>query len=355
MARSNHPIEPEDIGTNASGNPYFGDVILTRLRRRQLRVGGLRTFALSMFGPSAWEETQGHLAGRQVNTLNFESVGRAPIGNDLLVPEGYQYKALLKWGDPIGSIMGAPPFRSNGAKRAANRGVEAELQFGDNHDGLEFLPLPFGWDSTQRALLVINHESVRAAVISGFRFVRSADPAMDTQHDPEAVRKQKASHGVSVAEVYRNGGGECQVQMNSRYAFKVHADTEIEITGPAHGHAAMRTRHDPRGVMVKGTLGNCGSGLTPWGTYLTCEEDSHKNYFYTRDWAVDDPRNTQPRWRRYGVVAGNEREYTWHFVDERFHVNKEPNEPNRFGWVVEIDPFDRSRKPAKRTALGRFA
>src|SRR5215813_3667346 len=97
-------------------------------------------------------------------------------GDALLIPDGYQYKALLKWGDPIGSVKGAPPFRSTGAVRAANTGAEAELQFGDNHDGLEFFPLPFGSHSSHWGLLVTNHESARAAVISGFRFVRSDDP-----------------------------------------------------------------------------------------------------------------------------------------------------------------------------------
>jgi uncharacterized protein len=380
MAKMNRPLEPEDVGTNPSETPHFGRLIGSRVTRREFSVGGLGTFALTMLAgcgggsgtpeplpdgnappdsgtPDSGAPDAGPDAGAPIDTLNFESVGGDPMiaGDALWIPVGYQYKALLKCGDPIGSLDGAPPFRSTQDMRAANTGEEAELQFGDNHDGLELFALPYGAPSSGRGLLVTNHESARAAVISGFRFVRSPDPAVDSQHDPEAVRKQKASHGVSIAEVYRDGSGEWQVQLGSPYAAKVHADTEIEIRGPARRHAAMKTSYDPSGVMVRGTIGNCGSGQTPWGTYLTCEEDSHKNYFYTRDWAADDPRKTQPRHARYGITGGTERDYTWHFLDPRFHVDREPNEPNRFGWVVEIDPYDPSRRPAKRTALGRFA
>jgi secreted PhoX family phosphatase len=386
MAKSTRAAEPEDLGTNTSVNPTFGDLVAARLSRRQFTIGGLGTFAATMLacgddapsmadagGPDAGSPDAGSPdpgvpdagvmdaspadAAPPVDVLAFDSVGGDPLiaGDALWIPAGYVWKALLKCGDPIGSVLGAPPFRSGPGARATNTGVEAELQFGDNHDGLELFGLPFGAPATDRGLLVTNHESARAAVISGFRFVRSDDPTVDSQHDPDTVRKQKASHGVSVAEVYRDSAGEWHVQMGSPYAFKVHADTEIDITGPARGHAAMRTSADPHGARVRGTLGNCGSGATPWGTYLTCEEDSHKNYFYTRDWAADDPRKTQPRWRRYGITGGSERDYTWHFLDPRFHVDREPNEPNRFGWVVEIDPYDPSRRPAKRTALGRFA
>ncbi|QGZ38105.1 hypothetical protein IP92_01610 [Pseudoduganella flava] len=373
MSKISRPLEPEDFGTNQSGNPYFGDIVSAK--RRTILVGGLGTVALSLFGCGGSDgiDTPAVPGGPTPpaeptippNTLNFTSVSRTPMiaGDDLIVPPGYKWSALTKQGDPIGSTLGAPAFRSTAAKRFDTTGAEAELQFGDNHDGMAYFPLPYGSKSSDRGLLAINHEAARANVISGFRFVgvtattdpATLDPAGETAMNPDVVRKQKAFHGVSVAEVYRDSAGKWQVQANSTYARKVHADTPIAIGGPARGHAAMRTGADPTGTQMRGTLGNCGSGATPWGTYLTCEEDSHKNYFATREMKADDPRFQDPRWARYSLVPGYNRDYTWHFVDKRFDLAVEPNETNRFGWIVEIDPYDPNWQPVKRTAMGRFA
>ncbi|AXA90025.1 PhoX family phosphatase [Massilia sp. YMA4] len=374
MSKISRPLEPEDFGTNRSGNPYFGDIV--QAKRRAILTGGLATVALSLFGCGGDGDSAPATTAPvtptppaeptlPANTLNFASVQRSPMiaGNELVVPPGYRWSALTKQGDPIGSKLGAPAFRSTAARRFDTTAAEAELQFGDNHDGMAFFPLPFGSKSSERGLLAINHEAARANVISGFRFSgvtastdpAKLDPAGETAMNPEVVRKQKAYHGVSVAEVYRDASGQWQVQRDSAYARKVHADTPIAIGGPARGHAAMKTSADPTGVLARGTLGNCGSGATPWGTYLTCEEDSHKNYFATREMDPKDPRFEDPRWARYNIVAGYTRDYTWHFLDKRFDLAVEPNETNRFGWVVEIDPYDPDWQPVKRTALGRFA
>lgn len=377
MAKITRPLDSEDLGTNQSGNPYIGDIARTRLSRRTVLAGGLGTVALALFGcgssdapvPAQAAPDTGPVPPQPPaipdNTLNFESVVRRPMlaGDDLIVPAGYRWAALTKQGDPIGALAGAPAFRTSAAKRFDTTGAEAELQFGDNHDGIGFFPLPFGQGGSDRGLLAINHEAARANVISGFRFKgvsRSTDPATldplgETAVNPDVVRKQKAYHGVSVTEVYRDANGAWQIQRDSRYARKVHADTPIAVGGPARGHAAMRTSLDPAGDTVRGTLGNCGSGVTPWGTYLTCEEDSHKNYFATINIADKDPRFQDPKWARYNIVSGSVRDYSWHFLDRRFDMNAEPNETNRFGWVVEIDPYDPDWMPVKRTAMGRFA
>lgn len=380
MSKISRPQEPEDFGTNTSGNPYIGNIAQAQLSRRAILTGGLSTVALALFGcggsnGSGTASPDGGGApvtpapppapAIPANTLNFDSVKRTPMiaGNELIVPPGYRWTALTKQGDPIGSQLGAPAFRSSATRRFDTTAAEAELQFGDNHDGMAYFPLPYGSTSSDRGLLAINHEAARANVISGFRFegvsgttvAASLNPQGENAMNPEVVRKQKAYHGVSVAEVYRDAAGQWQVQRNSTYARKVHADTWIAIGGPARGHAAMKTGGDPSGEQVRGTLGNCGSGSTPWGTYLTCEEDSHKNYFATREIAATDPRFQDPRWARYNIVSGYVRDYTWHFLDKRFDLAVEPNETNRFGWVVEIDPFDPSWQPVKRTAMGRFA
>ena len=118
----------------------------------------------------------------------------------------------------------------------------------------------------------------------------------------------------------------------------------MRIDGPAAGAAAMCTRDDRRGNVVFGTLANCAMGVTPWGTYLTCEEN-FDSYF-------NGLAQPTPAQKRYGIrqrAAG----YRWHEHDSRFDVASEPNEANRFGWVVEIDPWNPDSVPVKHTALGR--
>ena len=119
----------------------------------------------------------------------------------------------------------------------------------------------------------------------------------------------------------------------------------------------MRTSFDPDGRTVLGTINNCAMGATPWGTYLTCEENFN-NYFVNA--AGDAPGIADPAERkaamavqkRYGI--SDKSNYRWHEHDERFDAAKNPNEFNRFGWIVEIDPFDSASQPVKHTALGRF-
>jgi len=159
----------------------------------------------------------------------------------------------------------------------------------------------------------------------------------------EKVRKSQAAHGVSVIEVEKRGGNWAVVRP-SNYARRVTASTPIRISGPAAGHAAMRTAADPAGIEVLGTFNNCANGYTPWGTYLTCEENFN-GYFVNAG-------KIPPEQQRYGVSARGAG-YRWHEFDARFDAAAHPNEPNRFGWVVEIDPFDPKSVPVKRTALGR--
>jgi secreted PhoX family phosphatase len=134
----------------------------------------------------------------------------------------------------------------------------------------------------------------------------------------------------------------------SRYARRITGLTPIRMGGPAAGDARLRTSADPTGRLVLGTLNNCAMGFTPWGTYLAylaCEENFN-GYFRKAGTQTDLER-------RYGITAAGFG-YLWHTTDKRFSADDEPNEPNRFGWVTEIDPFDPRSTPVKRTALGRF-
>jgi len=262
--------------------------------------------------------------------LGFRSI--APMVDDTVrVPPGYQVRVLSAWGDPIGSPLGAPAFRQDGSNTAADQ----LLQSGMHHDAIEYFPLPFGSSQSSRALLAINHEYTD----DGLLHVGGMEP-----WTAEKVAKSQAAHGVSILEVEATSKG-WQVVNPSRHARRITPRTPMAISGPAAGNPALRTSYDSSGTLARGTMNNCAGGHTPWGTYLTCEENWN---FYFNGGSAPIPEAL----RRYGVRAkGTAR---WHEHDARFDLALEPNEPNRFGWVVEIDPYDPESVPVKRTALGRF-
>jgi secreted PhoX family phosphatase len=201
-----------------------------------------------------------------------------------------------------------------------------------HHDGMEYFPLT---SSGNRGLLAINHEYTDDGLLH-------AD-GMKTWNAAK-VRKSQEAHGVSVIEVERAADG-WRVVEKSRYARRITASTMLDIAGPAAGAGLMKTSYDPSGTKVLGTLNNCAAGQTPWGTYLTCEENWH-GYFHAGAKLTDDQKRYGFRQKGWG--------YGWHDFDTRFDTTVEPNEANRFGWVVEIDPKDPKQTPVKRTALGRF-
>ncbi len=277
--------------------------------------------------------------GAKSGKLGFQSV---PIStaDTVVVPPGYGVRVLHAWGDPISD---GPAFRHD----AGNTAQEQMQQVGMHHDGMHFFPLPRGSDQSDHGLLVLNHEYVDAALLH---------PDGGYRHAPESfsldkAHKEMAAHGVSVLEVRRDDTG-WQLVRPSRLARRITALTPIDIGGPAAGHPLLHTREDPEGRRIVGTINNCAHGWTPWGTYLTCEEN-FAGYFRVPE--NYQPTN-EPRHRRYKLGnAGVHGYYGWGNVIDRFDLSREPNEPHRYGWVVEIDPFDPDSVPVKRTALGRFA
>ncbi|KGU83566.1 PhoX family protein [Pseudomonas mediterranea] len=260
--------------------------------------------------------------------LGFDSIAAATT-DTLTLPPGYKSSVLISWGQPLQKNAAAFDPSGNGTAR------DQEMQFGDNNDGMSLFPFP---GDENRALMAINNEYTNYRYL----FAHGGQP-----QSAEDVHKAQASEGVSVIEVKRQGG-QWQFVQGSRYNRRIHGNTPIELSGPAAGHQLLKTSADKSGKKVLGTFQNCANGMTPWGTYLTCEENFTDCFgSSTSDLQFDEAQ------KRYGATVTS-REINWHLFDPRFDLAKNPNELNRHGWVVEIDPFDPESTPVKRTALGRF-
>ena len=327
----------EDIGRNTSDNATLGDVIAARYNRRDLLKGALGVTAIAaILDPLTVADASREPAPANIR-FEFKEI-TAGVDENHYVAEGYDADVLIRWGDPV--LPGAPtfdPMRQTAARQ--------KLQFGYNNDYLGYLPMPGAANPSEHGLLVVNleytNEELMFPGIGAEQMTRGQDFAKMTK---ELVDIEMAAHGGAVIEVKRDNG-RWQVVAASRFARRIDADTAMEITGPAAGHERMKTKADPSGRSVRGMINNCAGGLTPWGTWLSCEENFH-GYFWGKT-ADDHPEARN--YKRYGV-AGNW--YAWGKWYDRFDVGKEANEANRFGWIVEIDPFDppRLRRSARRSA-----
>jgi uncharacterized protein len=313
--------------SNRSSNPSIHDI--SAPERRLFLRGGLSVAVGGLLSGLGGCAASGGLGGG--NLLGFKSI---PVSTQdaVMLPEGYMSQVIAAWGEPVGLTASMPAFKDD----ASNTAAEQEAQVGMHHDGIHFYPLGEGAERSKRGLLVMNHEYTDDGLLH--------TDGLKTW-SAEKVRKSQAAHGVSVVEV-RDNAGNWEVVRPSRFARRFTANTPMTIGGPAAGHRLMKTAADAQGTRALGTLNNCGSGITPWGTYLTCEEN-FIGYFNGGDTLSADER-------RWGLRKGGAG-YRWHEHDARFDAVKNPNEINRFGWVVEIDPMDPAATPVKRTALGRAA
>jgi secreted PhoX family phosphatase len=305
--------------------PPFSEIWAARLSRRDFMRGSAAA-ALVAALPLA------HDAGAQgAEPARIGFVGIPASSEDALkIAADYEATVLLRWGDPIGIPGNMPEFKLDGSNTAA----EQEAQAGMHHDGMWFFPLPYEFTSATRGLLAINHEYLDDGLLHG--------DGRKTWTE-EKLRKSHAAVGVSIVEV-RMQNGRWEIMRPSPYARRITARTPCAISGPAAGSLFLKTEQDASGREALGTFAGCANGWTPWGTYLTCEENWNV-YFVNRG-------DVPPEHRRYGVSGGFG--YGWESFDQRFDAARHPNEPNRFGWVVEIDPYDPASKPVKRTALGRI-
>lgn len=333
------PKELENIATVPGENntPDFGQIVdQGLLDRRDLLRGVLAgaTVAAAGAAPLAAAETPAAENAANFTGLTFQNI-QLTRGNDFVdVAPGYDVGLVIAWGNPV--VPGAPAFdytRQTGAAQA--------MQFGYNNDMITYHPLP-AWNSTdsRRGLLCVNHEYVNPEMMFPNYTLASK---VKEQADVEL-----AAHGVSVIEVQEKFGV-WEYNANSSFNRRITGETVIEITGPAAGDELMRTSYDPTGTRVRGTLNNCAGGQTPWGTYLTAEENFNQ-YFANRNSMPEGVNRSNMA--RYGTPTGAS-PLAWERWHDRFDQAKEPNEANRFGWIVEIDPYNPTATPKKRTALGR--
>ncbi|MFI8511346.1 PhoX family protein [Streptomyces sp. NPDC085460] len=322
---------------NSSDNEYVGDVIAGVLSRRSaLRAAAVVTVAsaaggsLVVAGAPEAQAHGGHWPRPTPQADGARGLRFAPVApntaDQVTVPSGYGQNVVIRWGEPI--LRGAPAFDAEKQTAKAQAG-----QFGYNNDFLSLLPLRREYG---RQVMVANHEYTDEQLM--FRGYDAANPTR------EQVEIAWAAHGLSVVVVQEERRTGKLTPVSRHYLNRrLHTTSEFELTGPAAGSALVRTSADPAGRTVLGTLNNCAGGTTPWGTTLHGEENFNQ-YFANGSSDTD---------KRYGVGTGAS-ERKWERFDKRFDLAQEPNEIHRFGWVVELDPYDPESTPRKRTALGRF-
>ena len=358
MSSKLHPdskLKNNDISCNDSNNPDMADIIgQCKLSRREFLKSSAGVTAgitaMSVFGSvvvdsmaNLAEAASSHHVPIDFNPVNPNLV---PMTDGVTVPRGYTAHVLISWGD---SINQQPHWDTVSAMDEAT-----QLHcYGAHTDGMHYFPFP-GLAGNSRGLLVSNSEYCDPPLVNNIT------PAADYAKVPidlEMVRAQQAAHGVNIVMIEKKRK-KWHVNRNWPSNRRITGNTPCRISGPAAGHALMKTEADPSGKRVLGTLNNCAHGFTPWGTYLACEENwngyfSNESGDVIGELDIDRKFNILKGQTRYGVVKGGFG-YRWHEVDERFRADLHPNEPNRFGWVVEIDPRNPKSMPVKRTALGRM-
>ncbi|WP_288782281.1 PhoX family phosphatase [uncultured Kocuria sp.] len=333
--------------SNTSDNEYFRDVARRVFDRRRL-LKGAGAAAMTVGGAAvtagcATSEASADSVGAPSGSSDGASSGDIPDGmrfdvvapntqDAVVVPHGYDNKVLIRWGDPV--VSGAPQWDLNQQTPEA-----AAQQFGFNPDFAALLPIE---GSDKRFLFVCNHE---------YTTPQQMFPGYDADNPSENdVKIEWASHGLTVLEVEGNDQDGSLKPVMGKYNRRITGTTEFTLTGPAAGKELLKTKADPSGTRVLGTLGNCAGGLTPWGTVLSGEENVDQ---YFAGGAEATGKDAKKRNDRYGM-KDSETVRHWEKYDDRFDLRKEPNEAHRFNYVVEINPWDASSTPVKHTAMGRF-
>ncbi|MEQ8716970.1 MAG: PhoX family phosphatase [Acidimicrobiales bacterium] len=317
----------DDGVSNPTSSRPFEEIARARLSRRGIIGGGLAAAAAGFIGTGGLSGTAAAANASAPAVFNDPLVGFDPIplygGTGVSISSDYDYSVILPWGDPV--RPGGPGFSWPPTSAAQ------ENQIGIGHDGMWFFAI-----NNNHGVLCVNHEFGTNPHVLGKDFPESL----------EDVRVSQAAHGIGCYEIKRVG--DTWVTVNSNKTRRVTANTPVTFSGPVAGSPLLDT---PAGNAAAGTVNNCANGYTPWGTYLTCEENFN-GYFGSSEGEGFSPSEAQSR---YGLSADGFG-YGWHVFDPRWDLSNPAytNESNRFGWIVEVNPFDGSAVPVKRTALGRF-
>ena len=380
MNKPNDPvrtsIDPDDIDCNDSPNEHFNTVLNARLSRRSLLRGGMASAATAIFGAvglsaCSSDDSPGPVTPTPTpppvpaeKLLAFAAVPKS-LADMVTVPAGYTASVIYALGDPLNGTT--PAYKNDGTDD------NFDTRAGDHHDGMEFYGLSAtgtaSTSSSDRGLLAVNHEATTDAKLSSF-FLHANGGATTLPRPAAEVDKEIAIHGVSVVEVKKTGTAWAYVKESS-FNRRLTPLSDIELSGPARGNALLVTKYSPTATKMRGTLNNCGTGKSPWGSFLTGEEN-WAGYF-TRGAADDAARGNDKSvtsLKRYGRAQGAASRHGWESAGTddkyaRWDISKKGasldgsddyrNDINGMGYIVEMDPYDKSKPAKKRTALGRYA
>ncbi|MFY0597411.1 MAG: PhoX family phosphatase [Cognatishimia sp.] len=305
-------------------NNEFDAVVDAAISRRGF-LGGVLAFGS---GAAAMGTT---FLASEAQAVTANRFGFTPIptstANTITLPEGYEWETVVRWGQPLWSGV-------EDVDQATGGTAETQaMSFGDNTDGMAVFA------KGDKQILAVNNEYIQNKVL-----LKNREDGKATNADD--IQKMKNAHGISILEIEEGANGWAPV-LDSEYNRRITIDTPMELTGPLAGHDMVKTDADPEGKTVLGTWNNCGNGETPWGTYLTCEENFN-GYFGS----ADENQELPAEFKRYGIKTKSR--YGFEKFDTRFDLSKNINEPNRHGFIVEIDATDPTSTPKKRSALGRF-
>ncbi|OBQ63276.1 PhoX family protein [Mesorhizobium erdmanii] len=337
--RTSQLEENEGPAINPTDNRTMGEIIAARFSRRGFLKGSLAVSAIAAtVSPLAMIAADDARAA-EGSAFQFDEL-QAGIDDKHHVAPGYDADVLLRWGDPL--FADSPDF--DPTKQSA----EAQArQFGYNNDYVGYIAID---GSAEHGLLVVNHEYTNPHLMfPGIVSIVEKDGKKKAEVAPlskEQVDVEMAAHGGTIVEI-RKDGGKWQVVRDGKLNRRITSSTEMMLSGPVAGHDRVKTKADPSGTKVFGTFNNCAGGVTPWGTYVMAEENIH-GYFSGE---LPEGHEEAANYKRLGIPEGA---YEWGAHYDRFNLAKEPNEPNRFGWIVEVDVNDPTSTPRKRTAMGRF-
>ncbi|MBZ9736356.1 PhoX family phosphatase [Mesorhizobium sp. CA18] len=337
--RTSQLEENDGPPVNPTDNSTMGEIIAARFSRRGFLMGSLAVSAIAATVSPLALIAADEARAAEASAFKFDEL-EAGIDDKHHVAPGYDADVLLRWGDPL--FADSPDF--DPLKQSA----EAQArQFGYNNDYVGYIPID---GSAEHGLLVVNHEYTNPHLMfPGIVSVVEKDGKKKAEVAPlskEQVDVEMAAHGGTIVEI-RKQGGKWQVVRDGKLNRRIMSTTEMALSGPVAGHDRVRTNADPSGTKVFGTLNNCAGGVTPWGTYVMAEENIH-GYFSGE---LPEGHKEAANYKRLGIPEGA---YEWGAHYDRFNLAKEPNEPNRFGWIVEVDVNDPNSVPRKRTAMGRF-